>query len=1176
MFGYRNISEEIDKHEKSVYKKLDVIEKNILGEEGLALQKNTKQLFESWKPIRDEVIELMNSGKNKEAIDITQGKGAKHVLKLESSALELYNYAQTKAIGFKNKSVSSFEKIEIISILISILLLLILIFIAYYVIGRISHFIYKNEHLKNVLSVIRDVNQLIVREKNPQKMIQESCDILTSTQVYAQAWIVTHNDDGKTEYFAAADIENIDMFKDKIKSGWTPYCIQKTENKKKLYSFVEDTLSECSSCPLADLYDGKSAFNIQLKYNDKVYGYLTLSLDKEYITDYDELLLLDEVAGDIAYALYNIKIEEQLIAKEERYRFVIEGTQDGLWDFNIVNNTVYYSARWKEMLGYSDNELENSFKTWEELINPADKEQALVDIQTSQKSRTGLYSNIHRLKHKDGHWVWISTRGKTIFNENGEAVRMIGSHTDITEQKEIEIALVKSQQRYESAEKLGKVGSWEQDFTHETLNWSYEVYEIFEIDHVIEMTFDHFIQRVHPQDRTLVSDTFAKSVKERTIYNLAHRLLFSDGRVKYVIERAEYYYDENSKHVRTVGTVQDVTIEELSKKELAISNDKFEKAFNKTPNIIIISNFKTGKIYEINETGEHILGYHKEELIGKTTLDINLWNDYNDRKKYIDTLNENGSIEGDIYSFNKKNGDVIVASVFANIITIDGEEYILAVADDITKQKHMEEKIIANEKILSLIIDKSPIGICTVDLHGNFVSTNPTYESMLGYSKKELTNLSFFDVTHPDYRPKNKGLFKKMFALEESGFSMEKVYIRKDGKEIDVHVHAVGVSDETGAIKFGTAFVEDITEKKHALELLKQKKNELETIIQEAPNPIMLHNEDGKVLLVNKVWQELTGYSYDEINTIEKWTEKAYGEEMPTVKKYIDKLYELHHAVNEGEYPIITSNGETISWQFSSAPLGIIDGKRTVISSAMDITELKKKDEMMINQSRQAAMGDMIAMIAHQWRQPLTVIAMEANNIKLDIALGEEIPTEELEEMANTISEQTQQLSQTIDDFRNFFKPNQEKKQTTVGSVLEGTLKIVGKSLENNNIAVTIENKSETEFLTYSNQLLQVFLNLLGNAKDILLDKEVSDAKITIKINETQDSIITTICDNGGGIPEDAIKRLGEPYFTTKEKNGTGLGLYMSITIVAKHLNGSLTWENRDEGACFIVTLPKE
>lgn len=359
---------------------------------------------------------------------------------------------------------------------------------------------------------------------------------------------------------------------------------------------------------------------------------------------------------------------------------------------------------------------------------------------------------------------------------------------------------------------------------------------------------------------------------------------------------------------------------------------------------------------------------------------------------------------------------------------------------------------------------------------------------------------------------------------------------------------------------------------------LKEKKKELESIIQEAPNPIILHNYEGDIIMMNKAWTDLSGYTKEDIPTINDWIETVYKDvnTKTLAKKHMAGLYDITSKVNEGTVTFFTKNNTEVVWQFSTAPLGVTDGKRTVISSAMDITELKQKEEMMINQSRQAAMGDMIAMIAHQWRQPITVIAMEANNIKIDIELEEEITTEKLQKMAESISEQTQQLSQTIDDFRNFFKPNQEKVQTTVGSVLESTLKIVGKSMENNNIAVMIENRSETEILTYPNQLLQVLLNLLGNAKDILLYKEVSDAKITITIDETKDSIVTKICDNGGGIPENAIKRLGEPYFTTKEKSGTGLGLYMSIKIVEKHLNGSLTWENKDKGACFIVTLTKE
>jgi two-component system CheB/CheR fusion protein len=721
--------------------------------------------------------------------------------------------------------------------------------------------------------------------------------------------------------------------------------------------------------------------------------------------------------------------------------------------------------------------------------------------------------------------------------------------------------LIKTNLMLKKGQQQSHLGSWEQRSDDNSLEYSDEVYRIFEIDINKKMLFEDFINRVHPEDRDKVTSTFQQSIIDQSKYYLEHRLLFPDGRIKYVKEHAEHYYDEDGKHIRTAGTVQDVTREELSKKELAISNDKFEKAFNTTPNIIVITNLKTGKIYEVNQTFEDIMGYKREDVVGKTTLDINLWNNSDEREAYIKIFREKRIVENSVYSFKKKNGDLIIAKIYANVVTIDNEDYILAVVEDITKRLEAESQV-------ENLFTTSNIGLAITSLEKGWVRVNEKLLDTLGYTEDELKQTTWSDITHPDDIEKDTKLFNEVVEGKRDGYEIEKRFLKKDGTYIYT-ILTLSVYRYDDKIKYFLASILDVSE-------LKKLQHRFETIIQEAPNPIIVHNEDGKVLMLNKVWEKLTGYSYSEIDTIEKWTEKAYGKEKSKIKKKIDKLYELQHAVNEGEFPVITKSGETITWHFSSAPLGVIDGKRTVISSAMDITELKKKDEMMINQSRQAAMGDMIAMIAHQWRQPITVIAMVTNNINMNIALEEETTTEDLKTMADSITEQTQQLSQTIDDFRNFFKPNQEKVKATVGGVIEKTLKIIGKSLENNNIAVMIENRSETEILTYSNQLLQVFLNLLGNAKDILLDKEVSDAKITITIDETKDSIVTKICDNGGGIPKDAIKRLGEPYFTTKENNGTGLGLYMSITIVKKHLNGTLTWENKDKGACFIVTLPKE
>lgn len=236
--------------------------------------------------------------------------------------------------------------------------------------------------------------------------------------------------------------------------------------------------------------------------------------------------------------------------------------------------------------------------------------------------------------------------------------------------------------------------------------------------------------------------------------------------------------------------------------------------------------------------------------------------------------------------------------------------------------------------------------------------------------------------------------------------------------------------------------------------------------------------------------------------------------------------------------------------------------------------ELKRKDKMMIAQAKQAAMGDMIAMIAHQWRQPLATIGMDVNTLLVSIALEEEISTDYLLKHANSLNQQIAQLDETIANFSNYFKSNQSKELISVENILKSTLGIIGKSLENNNIKLTFNNTTAGSLLISKSSLIQVLLNIFGNSQDALLANKVEQAEITITANETKEAIILSICDNAGGIPESIMDKIGQPYFTTKkELNGAGLGLYISRTIIEKHLHGTLTWHNADKGVCFVIAL---
>jgi len=241
------------------------------------------------------------------------------------------------------------------------------------------------------------------------------------------------------------------------------------------------------------------------------------------------------------------------------------------------------------------------------------------------------------------------------------------------------------------------------------------------------------------------------------------------------------------------------------------------------------------------------------------------------------------------------------------------------------------------------------------------------------------------------------------------------------------------------------------------------------------------------------------------------------------------------------------------------------------------VNKIRENEKMLISQSKQAVMGEMIEMIAHQWRQPLTAIGMTSNNIAMDLAL-DDLDTKTLQLDLHSINTQVDYLSTTIDDFRNFFKESKEKEDVSSTVIIESINSLVSKQLENQNIYISIYECKEVIVHIYKNELLQVILNLISNSKDALLDPKSTqhNKKINVSCKNTIDYLEIIISDNAGGIADEIMPKIFEPYFSTKkEKNGTGLGLYMSKTIVQEHLEGQLLVENIDDGVTFTIKIPR-
>ena len=360
-----------------------------------------------------------------------------------------------------------------------------------------------------------------------------------------------------------------------------------------------------------------------------------------------------------------------------------------------------------------------------------------------------------------------------------------------------------------------------------------------------------------------------------------------------------------------------------------------------------------------------------------------------------------------------------------------------------------------------------------------------------------------------------------------------------------------------------------------------------ETVIESSNNAIIAIDWTGKITTYNKKAQEIFGWSKEDmLGTREllriippKYRDKhtiASQKYLQTGKSSgaLGKSIELEGLKKDGTvFPI------TISFGSKYKPKNAI-----VVASIIDISEKKEQEFALIQQSKMASMGEMISNIAHQWRQPLSIISTIASGTLTKKEYGI-LKDEDFTKSMHDIEQYVQFLSKTIDDFRNFYKVSKDKTPFYLINSLEMIETIIRDSYKVNEIEI-IKQIEDKNLKTYGveSQLGQVILNLFNNAKDILIEKEVEKKLVYIVIKQLDDEyILIEFYDNAGGVPENIIDKVFEPYFTTKHKTqGTGIGLHMSYEIIHKQFGGEINVCNKDfklgnklyYGACFHITLP--
>ncbi|WP_294966429.1 HAMP domain-containing sensor histidine kinase [Sulfurimonas sp.] len=292
---------------------------------------------------------------------------------------------------------------------------------------------------------------------------------------------------------------------------------------------------------------------------------------------------------------------------------------------------------------------------------------------------------------------------------------------------------------------------------------------------------------------------------------------------------------------------------------------------------------------------------------------------------------------------------------------------------------------------------------------------------------------------------------------------------------------------------------------------------------------------------------------------------------------YLTFVYKDRHADIDYLVSLISMFQQKINFAISAC-LGVLElenfNKELKNKIKQSIKKISKHEKLLLVKSKNILMGEMIEIITHQWRQPVTAIGLISNNVMLNMLLGE-LDMKILQEDLDGINKQVKYLSNTIDDFRDFFKEGKKEEVFILSDVIKNSIAILEKQFIESSIELTFENNClDTKLTTFKSELMQALINIISNAKEAF-SPDIKNRYLNISCNKGRKNVYIIISDNAGGIKNDIIEKIFDPYFSTKkQKNGTGLGLYICKIIICEHLKGDLRIKNKDNGATFIVTLP--
>jgi PAS domain S-box-containing protein len=510
---------------------------------------------------------------------------------------------------------------------------------------------------------------------------------------------------------------------------------------------------------------------------------------------------------------------------------------------------------------------------------------------------------------------------------------------------------------------------------------------------------------------------------------------------------------------------------------------------------------------------------------------------------------------------------------------------IFIIKNEKTKQEEIEihKSKIESQKRFKILFEQTNFLSFILSEDGKINKINNTALIFLGNTKNTYIDIYIWDLYC--FNSECKIWLENVIKNHQKNDIEKELVITNLNSEkryIDITINSIIIDDKKELVLFG----KDISEKKEHERELRQAYQ----VFKNAHDGIMITDDKNKIINVNDSFIHCTGYKLEEVlNQNPSILNSGHNDE-----KFYENMWKelLQNNYWDGEIVNKRKDGSTYVEKLTISAVYNKKNKLTnYIGIFSDITKqkqqeeiIKEKERMLFQQSKMASMGEMLGNIAHQWRQPLSVISVAAGAVKLGHEYKGTYSEKEIIDFLDSINNSTQYLSETIDDFRNFFTHDIENKEFDCVNAINKTLKLLSSDFKYKEITIIFKRLESDNIFASENEFKQVMMNILNNAKDILLEKVLDENKyIFIDVYIQNSHINIDILDNAGGIDKNIIDKIFEPYFTTKHKSiGTGIGLYMVEEILTKHMNGEISVVNENyiyenvsyKGAKFSIKIP--